>query len=552
MVAGYVGDVLNPVPVNPVGNLRFPNPLGIESLAHAISTVLVGVGYVTVLASAACFVGLVRRYRGSGRELREQVKWLAFAAAGAGACILVALASLFACHCDQSVLATAMFVLFTAIIAFGMPGAIAVAVLKYRLFEIDVIISKAALYAILAAVLTGVYGAIVIGIGTVVGSRGSPLLTATAAVAIAVAFQPVRERARRLANRLVYGERATPYEVLTEFSDRVGGAYSNEDVLPRMAQILQSGTGAATARVWLRLGGELTAAASWPENGTATSMHVVGDGAAGFPPGEHGVEVRHQGEVLGALSVSMPPSDPMDSTKAKLVSDLAAQAGLVFRNVRLIEELRASRRRIVTSQDARAKALERNIHDGAQQQLVAMAVKLRLAEQLTERDAAKARDMLSGLQDEMRDALENLRDLARGIYPPLLADKGLVAALDAQARKGAVPTRVEADVIGRYPPEVEGAVYFCCLEALQNVAKYAGASRVSLRLTAADGELRFTVEDDGRGFDTASTGYGTGLQGMADRLDAIGGVLQVRSELGAGTTITGRIPAHFSQSVASI
>jgi hypothetical protein len=149
-----------------------------------------------------------------------------------------------------------------------------------------------------------------------------------------------------------------------------------------MAQILQGGTGAATARVWLRLGSELTSAASWPSIRPAEPIPLMGDRATGFPAGEHGVEVRHQGEVLGALSVSMPPSDPMDPSKAKLVNDLAAQAGLVLRNVRLLEELRASRRRIVTAQDARAKALERNIHDGAQQQLVAMAVKLRLAEQL--------------------------------------------------------------------------------------------------------------------------------------------------------------------------
>jgi signal transduction histidine kinase len=198
----------------------------------------------------------------------------------------------------------------------------------------------------------------------------------------------------------------------------------------------------------------------------------------------------------------------------------------------------------VTAQDARAKALERNIHDGAQQQLGAMAVKLRLAEQLTERDAVKAREMLASLQGEMTEALENLRDLARGIYPPLLADRGLVTALDAQARKGAVPTTVEAEAVGRYPPEVEAAVYFCCLEALQNVAKYAGASRARILLSAGDGELHFSVEDDGRGFHAAATSYGTGLQGMADRLDAIGGTLHVRAEPGKGATITGRIPAE--------
>jgi signal transduction histidine kinase len=268
---------------------------------------------------------------------------------------------------------------------------------------------------------------------------------------------------------------------------------------------------------------------------------VADDHTADFPSGEHGVEVRHQGELLGALSVAMPLSDPMNSSKAKLVLDLAAQAGLVLRNVRLLEELRASRRRIVTAQDERAKALERNLHDGAQQQLVALAVKQRLAATVVRRDPDRAAQMLEELQTETAAALENLRDLARGIYPPLLADKGLAAALESQARKAAVPTTVESDGIGRYPQEVESAVYFCTLEALNNVAKYAEASRAEISLAQHDGGLTFTVADDGVGFDADTKAYGTGLQGMRDRLDAIGGTLEVRSQPGRGTTVTGRV-----------
>ena len=143
---------------------------------------------------------------------------------------------------------------------------------------------------------------------------------------------------------------------------------------------------------------------------------------------------------------------------------------------------------------------------------------------------------------DANDALENLRDLARGIYPPLLADQGLAAALEAQARRSPVPVIVESDGIGRYPQEMESAAYFCVLEALNNVAKYAGASRAQIRLSEQDGRLIFEVVDDGLGFDLAATAYGTGLQGMADRLDAIGGTLEVRSERGAGTNVAGRIP----------
>ena len=435
-----------------------------------------------------------------------------------------------------------MFILLFIVILAGVPAAIAVALFKYRLYDLDLVVSKALVYGILAALFTLVYVALVIGVGTVVGDRGNSFLTILTAVAIAVAFQPVRERVRHLANRIVYGKRATPYEVLSEFSDKVATSFAAEDVLPRMAQILASGTGASSARVWLRFGEELRPAASWPENGSAPPVAVEDGRLGGFGEGEDGVEVRHLGELLGALSVTMPPSDPMNPSKERLVRDLAAQAGLVLRNVRLIEELRASRRRIVTAQDERAKQLERNLHDGAQQQLVALGVQLSLARRLAERDAPEMAATFDALQQAATDALENLRDLARGIYPPLLADQGLVVALEGQARKAALPVEVEGEGIGRYPQEVEAAVYFCCLEALQNVAKYANASSARVRLADRDGTVTFEVDRRRDGVRPEHTPLGTGLQGMKDRLEALGGTLMVESSPGGGTTVTGSIP----------
>jgi signal transduction histidine kinase len=206
----------------------------------------------------------------------------------------------------------------------------------------------------------------------------------------------------------------------------------------------------------------------------------------------------------------------------------------------------------VDAADSERRRLERNIHDGAQQQLVALSVMARLAETTADSDKAAARAMLVQAQADATDALENLRDLARGIYPPLLAERGLAAALEAQAGRSAIPVTVEADGLGRYPQDAEAAVYFCALEALQNVAKYAGASRACVRLAGPagrDGALEFSVTDDGAGFDSASVGYGTGLQGMADRLAALGGDLQVRSEPGRGTTVTGRLPVRALEPV---
>jgi signal transduction histidine kinase len=232
----------------------------------------------------------------------------------------------------------------------------------------------------------------------------------------------------------------------------------------------------------------------------------------------------------------------MDPVKEKLVRDLAAQAGLVLRNVRLIEELRASRQRLVAAQDEERRRIERNIHDGAQQQLVALNVRLGLARRSVRANPDAAEAAIEALQADVTSTLGDLRDLARGIYPPLLADQGLAAALEAQAKKAALPVEVHASGLGRFAREVESTVYFCTLEALNNVAKYAGASSAGVRLTNGGGELRFEVCDDGRGFDVETTPRGSGLQGIADRLDAIGGRLEIRSAPGEGTTVIGSVP----------
>jgi signal transduction histidine kinase len=529
------------------GSPEIPNPLGsiatvdMENGAPGLIW-LFGIGVIV-----AAMAGTVVRTRRSSGELRQQLRWLGFASALTAIAIVALITAFFIGFQPPD---TAFD--FIILLGYGVavPVACGIAILKHGLYDLDVVINKTVVYALLAAFFTVVYLAIVVGIGTAIGSsNNNSFLTVLAAATIAVAFNPVRDRAKRLANRIVYGKRASPYEVLSEFSERVGGTYSVEDVLPRMATLLGKSTGAREATVWLRVGAELRPSASWGSGEAIREPLPMSDGELpAFDDASKVAAVRDREELLGALTVTKPPNDPLTVAEDKLVNDLAAQAGLVLRNVRLTEELRAnleqlqaSRQRLVTAQDGERRRIERNIHDGVQQQLVAMNVQLGLLARLA---AANPRvgEMATALQARATEALEDLRDLARGIYPPLLADRGLAAALEAQARKAAVPVTVEAGEIGRFSQDVEATVYFCALEALNNVAKYADASHTTVRLTHEAGGVRFEVADDGRGFDPPTTSYGTGLQGMADRLAALGGELAIASESGRGTRVVGTLP----------
>ena len=527
------------------------SPLAVVGLAGVVNgfiTISTLAGYVL---DVVAFVSVFLRLRGADADERHQIKWFAAGAITTVVCNVIP--AFLPPPTSTDALVPVIVGACGLIGGLALPLAIAVAMLKYHLYDIDVIISRALVYGALAVLITAVYVGIAVGIGSLVGSGGKPnlALSILATAVVAVGFQPVRERVQRLANRLVYGKRATPYEVLSEFSERVAESYAADQVLPRMAQVLQEGTGAESATVWLRGNAELRPAATSPDGSPLHEPLVIRNGTLPALPGAtRAVEVRHQGELLGALSVSKRRGEALTPIEGKLFDDLAHQAGLVLKNVSLsadlqvrLVELRASRKRLVSAQDVERRRLERNLHDGAQQHLVALKVKLGLAEMLLRRDPAEAALTLEQLKRDADEALETLRDLARGIYPPLLADKGLVVALEAQARKATVPVRVEADGVERYAQDVEATVYFCVLEALQNVQKYAKATRVALTLREEGGALRFEVADDGAGFDRTAAKKGAGLTNMADRLEALGGSLDVLSEPGAGTRIRGALQA---------
>jgi signal transduction histidine kinase len=283
--------------------------------------------------------------------------------------------------------------------------------------------------------------------------------------------------------------------------------------------------------------GETVEAAAWPvEPGDVQS------GVVSFP-------IEDGDMTLGSLDVYLSVGQELRDDDRRLAEQLAAGMGLALRNQLLterlevrVEELRESRRRLVAVQDETRRRIERDLHDGAQQQLVALKVKLGLGRAIAEKNGAtRTGELLDRLSGEADAAVDAMREFARGVYPPLLEAEGLTSAIRAHARRSPIPVSVDSHDIGRYPRAIESTVYFCVLEALRNTVQHGGASQATVTLTRSNGSFEFLVADDGIGFDRDAA-RGVGLTGMADRLDALAGELVIHTEPGNGTTLTGVVP----------
>ena len=514
-----------------------PVPAGIQAFSGLNNFLTIPITIFAPVSGLAAAVSLAFRFRRGNHLEREQLKWLIAAAALTVVAITV-----------SNVVPVLQNAFLVPLAASAVPIAIGMAILRYRLYDIDLIINKALVYGGLALIITAVYVLVVINIGALVGGSQRLWLSLVTTAVIALAFQPLRERAQRLANRLVYGQRATPHEALSAFSTQLSETYSQDDILARMSRILARGTGAERAEVWVRAGQRLVlASSSLPAAGTATE-YAMANGTLPNLQRDALVPVTHRGELLGALAVVKQRGETMTAVEQKLVADLAGQAGLVLKNVGLnrellarLDDLRASRQRLIVAQDEERRRIERDLHDGAQQHLVALKMKVGVAEALAGPDGPN-RAILGQLKQDADAAIDRLRELARGVYPPLLASDGLEIALRSHLRHATVPTELEAEKVPRQPREVESAVYFCCLEALQNVAKSAQAKSARVRLWTEGSALHFSVTDDGKGFDLATAARSSGLQNMRDRIESLDGSFEIESSPGSGTSVSGSVP----------
>jgi signal transduction histidine kinase len=400
-----------------------------------------------------------------------------------------------------------------------------------------------------------------------------------AAGVAAVIYLSVRGRFQRAATGLTYGAREAPDEVVRTFGTRLTRAIPMDELLLQLVESLRKTLTLASAEIFTGTGEVLELAVSVPDT-PKRSIVVTGDertviaraGVSGnawasvwLPSvvADHkGGPIRvapisHAGELLGVIVIArIEGAVSFREEDDRVLTELARQVGLAMHNAQLdtalqssldelrrqADELRASRARIVASGDAERRRVERNLHDGAQQHLVALAINLRLTKDVVAEDPHAAIEMLDGLGVAVQDTIKELRELAHGIYPPLLVDSGLTEALRAVANRSPLDVELVTEGIERYGRDIEAAIYFCCLEALQNAGKHAPDSHVTIRIWEELGGLLFEVSDNGPGFDAALAQRGHGYVNMMDRLGAIGGAVRWESEVGEGTTIRGSVP----------
>ncbi|MEU4392743.1 histidine kinase [Kribbella sp. NPDC023855] len=524
-----VPSALWPVEYDRVGMVA-PHPFDMpgRDIAESILTTARSVCYALFQLLFTIAV-VARMLRAKGDEAR-QLRWFVFAVA---LDLLVLLGGVLVFDSPVPGL------LGTPVVAIAAGAAI----LKYRLYDIDPVINKTLVVGVMAAVITTGYLVVVVGIGALVPfPEGVMTLVATALVACA--FEPARRRVQRLADQLVYGHRATPYEALSSLSAQL--LTPRGELLDGLAATVANAVGATEVVVWVGDDRVLRAVAAWPDpcDRPPTSLAQLGE--------ERQIvrQVVHDLAIRGAVTVRKRAGEPLTEPEDRLLTDLVAQTGLVIDHQAKVQqvadqaaELQAAARRIVTAQDAARRRIERNLHDGAQQRLVTLGLELgALAGRAAESGHPDLAERAEYARQQLLNATAALRELARGLHPSVLTQDGLGPALADLADSSAIPVQLRVEVARRQPAEVEATAYFFVSEAITNACRHSGAAVVEVVARDDEQGLWIQVSDDGAG--GADLAAGSGLQGLADRLGALGAQLEIESPAGAGTRVGALIPVE--------
>ncbi len=540
LVASPLALVASPVvPVDPyVTEIRLPNPYAVSWLAWLAEPALrlaMHSWWVIFVGAFVMFARFVAADAGGRVRMRVMFVGVVGITLYAAGFVMQALGA----PEDSALVVTLLTVgLLTGIF---IPAAIIYGILRHRLFELDFVVRKSVAYGAASLLIAAAYAAVAATPGLMLGNRIPVTLAVVITIAAALAFQPVRGRLESAVSTRLFGDRVRQYQLLKNLGTTMEQTAELDELLPRLAHALRDGIGASWVQVRLR-----DADGSWLDDPVGVAGEVTGESAAG-------VDLAHAGELVGRVDLGPRPGGyaPDD---LELLATVAAQATTAVANVRLatqlkegLEQLSTSRVRLIAAQDAERRRIERDLHDGIQQEVVALIAGLRLARNRFSRDQLTAAE-LTDLQDQAREMLRDLRELARGIHPPVLSDNGLVAALESRVTRFPISVQILADDglrVERFSEDVEGTAYFVACESLTNVAKHAGTDGARVRLSHSGDRLRLVVEDDGQGFESNGARSG-GLANIRDRVEALHGKLHIESRPGAGTSVRAELPLATS------
>jgi signal transduction histidine kinase len=559
-------------------SLNVTNPFGIEEIGSLLN-VLSNVGlYLALAVTAVGAVSLMVRFRRSRAEERQQIKWFAFA--GAIMCAVIVTGPFLWSLPPSSPAVTLIWPVLISSAGSTISVATGIAILRYRLYDIDRIINRTLVYGALTVCIVGIYVLVVGYLGAVFASRGNLVISIFTAGLVAIMFQPLRERLQRIVNRLTYGERDDPYRVLARLGRRLEATIAPEAVLPAIVENIARALRLPQVAVWLADGDTLRLGAT---HGSAPTSVTVQDARAvvtlrhatdALHPkdlgtsGEYGdvlagsgvsliLPLTHQGAFVGALCLApRSPGEEFSQADRLLLRDLATQSGAAAHEVQLtgalrssLEDLRRSRERLVEAQEEERRRIQRDLHDGLGPLLASMRLRLEACLEVVERTDIPLSGDLERIYELVGEATADVRLLVYDLRPPVLDQLGLVPAIRQHCERFGRETGIETELATAaelsVPAAAEVTVLRLVQEALVNVQKHARASRVVVRLERQGEWLLVGVADDGKGLSAnGGTSAGTGLLSMRERAELLGGTLKLNSRPRGGTDLLARIPVR--------